>query len=98
LTGPGRTNANIVARVDHSEDPLDLYRVWAPAGRTLRARVTGDVPVRLLKRANRAPELAVDKRGVASWKNAGKGVYVYVEVRPATRLDEYRLRVTAARK
>jgi subtilisin family serine protease len=98
LTGPGRTNANIVARVDHSEDPLDLYRVWAPAGRTLRARVTGDVTVRLLKRANRAPELAVDKRGVASWKNAGKGVYVYVEVRPATRLDEYRLRVTAARK
>ena len=28
----------------------------------------------------------------------GKGTFVYVEVRPAVRLAEYRLRVTAVRK
>jgi hypothetical protein len=53
--------------------------------------------VRLLKRANRAPVLAPDKRGVASWQNSGKGVYLYVEVRPAVRIADYRLRITAAR-
>ena len=41
------------ARVDRSEDPIDLYRVWAPAGRTLRAQVAGSVLVRLLERTTR---------------------------------------------
>jgi subtilisin family serine protease len=97
LTGPGRTSTSMLARVDEYEDPLDLYRVWAPAGRTLRATVTGEVTVRLLKRATRATKLADEKKGVASWQNRGKGVYVYVEVRPAGRTEQYRLRITIAR-
>jgi subtilisin family serine protease len=98
LTTAGHTAGSITARVDRSEDPLDLYRVWAPAGHTLRAQVTGSVLVRLLQRATHVRALAVGKHGVATYRNQGKGVYVYVEVRPAVRLAEYRLRLTAARK
>jgi subtilisin family serine protease len=97
LTSAGHPSATISARVDHYEDPVDLYRVWAPAHSTLRAQVTGQVAVRVLKRATRTSALAIDKRGVAAWRNKGKGIYVYVEVRPTTRLADYRLRVTAAR-
>jgi subtilisin family serine protease len=98
LTTPGRTAGSITARVDRSEDPLDLYRVWAPAGHTLRAQFTGSVRVRLLERSTQVRALALGKRGVATYRNRGKGVYVYVEVRPAVRLAEYRLRLTAVRK
>ena len=98
LTTAGHTAASITARVDRSEDPIDLYRVWSPAGRTLRAQVTGSVRVRLLERATHLRALAVGKRGVAAYRNRGKGTYVYVEVRPAVRLAEYRLRLTAVRK
>ena len=98
LTAPGRTTGSISARVDRSEDPLDLYRVWAPAGHTLRAQVTGSVRVRLLERATQVRVLALGKRGVATYRNRGKGVYVYVEIRPAVRLADYRLRLTAVRK
>ena len=98
LTTPGRTTGSISARVDRSEDPIDLYRVWAPAGRTLRAQVAGSVLVRLLERTTRERALAVGKHGVATYRNKGKGSYVYAEVRPAVRDADYRLRVTAARR
>jgi hypothetical protein len=98
LTVPGRTTGSISARVDRSEDPIDLYRVWAPAGRTLRAQVTGSVLVRLIERTTRERILAVGKHKVATYRNTGKGVYVYAEVLPAVRLAEYKLRVTAARR
>ena len=98
LTAPGRTAGSISARVDRSEDPIDLYRVWAPAGRTLRAQVTGSVLVRLLERTPRERTLAVGKHGVATYRNKGKGLYLYAEVRPAVRLAEYKLRLTVARR
>jgi subtilisin family serine protease len=98
LTAPGRTTGSIAARVDRSEDPIDLYRVWAPAGRTLRAQVTGSVLVRLVERTTRERTLAVGKHKVATYRNKGKGVYVYAEVRPAVRLAEYKLTLTAARR
>nr|MDQ2982081.1 S8 family serine peptidase [Actinomycetota bacterium] len=98
LTTPGRSAGTIAAQVDRSEDPVDLYRVWAPAGRTLRAQVTGSVLVRLLERTRRARPLAVGKSGVVAYRNRGKGAYVYVEVRPAARIAEYQLRLTAARR
>lgn len=97
LTVPGHTTGAITARVDRNEDPLDLYRAWAPAGRVLRAHVTGLVLVRLLERAGHPRALAVSKRGTATYRNRARGRYVYIEVRPATRLAEYRLRITAAR-
>jgi subtilisin family serine protease len=98
LTAPGRATGSISARVDRSEDPIDLYRVWAPGGRTLRAQVTGSVLVRLIERTTRERTLAVGKHGVATYQNKGKGVYVYAEVRPAGRVAEYKLRLTAARR
>jgi subtilase family protein len=103
LTSPGHATGFVSAHVDRSEDPLDLYRVWAPAGTTLRAGVSGAVALRILHRAllvNRAPPLAIAKRGVAAYRNAGKrGVYVYVEVRPAgARSADYTARFTAARR
>jgi subtilisin family serine protease len=103
LTSPGHATGFVAAHVDRSEDPLDLYRVWAPAGSTLRAKASGAVALRILRRAllvNRVPALAVAKRGVAAYRNAGqRGVYVYVEVRPAgARVADYTVRFTAARR
>jgi subtilase family protein len=104
LTRPSQTTGEVSARVDRNEDPIDLYRVWAPAGKTLRARFTGGpVALRLLPRSprgTRARPLAVGKAGAAAYRNVGKkGVYVYVEVRPgASRVVEYTLRITAARR
>ena len=84
------------ARVDLNEDPVDLYRVWAPAARTLRVRGAGQVTVRLLGRAARAKKpsvLAASRNGVATYRN------LYAEVRPAaTRTADYTLRITAARR
>jgi hypothetical protein len=102
LTAPGRTSGSISARVDRTEDPVDLYRVWAPARMTLRAHFSGPVALRILHRELRTsgtPPLAIGKRGVASYRNTGKrGVYVYVEVRPsAVRAADYTVRLTAAR-
>jgi subtilisin family serine protease len=97
LTVPGRTVGSIAARVDRTEDPLDLYRAWAPAGRVLRAHATGSVLVRVLERAGHLRALAVGRRRTATYRNRARGRYVYIEVRPAARLAEYRLRITAAR-
>ena len=103
LTRPAQTTGQVSARVDRNEDPIDLYRLWAPAGQTLRVRYTGSVTVRLLRRSQRAERsspLAVGKRGTAAYRNTTKrGVYVYVEVRPsAVRITDYTLRITAARR
>jgi subtilisin family serine protease len=102
LTTPGHVAGSISARVDRSEDPLDLYRAWVPAGRIVRARVTGRVTVRVIPRApvtSKTRPLAVGKQGLATYRNKGaSGVYVYVEVQPSVRIAEYLLRVTNARR
>jgi subtilase family protein len=102
LTRPGHANAVLTARVERNEDPVDLYRAWAPAGMTLGARVKGSVTVRILPRFPRdkkATPLGVGKHGLARYANkARRGAYVYVEVRPSVRMAEYTLRLTAARR
>ncbi len=103
LTWPGQAIGSIAARVDRNEDPLDLYRVWAPARSTLRASVGGSVALRLLPRSRsgtKARPLAVAKHGVATYRNRlARGVYIYAEVRPAVvRVAEYTLRLTAAQR
>ena len=35
LTRPGHGRATIPARLDYTEDPEDVYRVWVPAQRTI---------------------------------------------------------------
>ena len=100
LTYPGHSAGSIVAHVDRSEDPVDLYRVWAPAGRALHARVSGSVTLRLLARSTKTRALAVARRGLATYRNGTtRGVYVYVEVRPfGAREASYTVRVTVARR
>jgi subtilisin family serine protease len=103
LTQPGRTSGSITARVERTEDPVDLYRLWAPAKATVRARLTGPVAARLLPRSSngrKARPLAVSKHDLAVYRNAGtRGVYIYIEVRPVgTRSAEYTVRITAARR
>ena len=41
LTTSARPSGRITATLDTSEDPDDLYRVWVPAHRTVRAKVSG---------------------------------------------------------
>jgi hypothetical protein len=103
LTSPGHLGGFVSAHVDQNEDPVDLYRVWAPAREVLRARVSGSVTVRLLPRAphtTKTRPLAVGKHGVAAYRNPARhGAYVYVEIRPAVaRAAEYTLRLTVARR
>ncbi len=103
LTRPGQRTASLSASVDSSEDPVDLYRVWAPAREVLRAHVTGRVALRLLPRAphtDKAGALAVAERGTAAYRNRGsQGSYLYVEIRPAgVRSAQYTLHLTAARR
>jgi Subtilase family len=49
LTSPGHGGATLSARLDASEDPEDVYRVWVPARRRVAIRVTlsGDADVEL---------------------------------------------------
>jgi hypothetical protein len=100
LTRPGHAAAFVSAHVDRNEDPLDLYRVWAPARQVLRLQSTGSVRLRVLPRFGKtnAP-LAVGAHGRATWRNSGRaGVFVYVEIRPhKAREAEYTLRLTASR-
>lgn len=103
LTAPGHLGGFVSAHVDRNEDPVDLYRVWAPARQVLRAHVSGSVTVRVLPRAPRTKKtraLAVGKRGVAAYRSAARrGAYVYVEIRPAVaRAVDYTLRLTIARR
>ena len=91
----------MVAHLDRSEDPVDLYRAWAPARMVLRVRTTGGVTLRLLPRFSKTPkteQLAVAKHGLAIYRNrASHGEYVYLELKPTARTVEYRLHITAAR-
>lgn len=45
LTTPSRRTIRVQARLDHVEDPSDVYRVWLPKNGTLTARLAGDATV-----------------------------------------------------
>ena len=102
LTRPGHLGAFLVAHLDRSEDPIDLYRAWAPARDVLRVRLVGAVRARILPRFQRTRKpkpLAVARHGVVVYRNtAAHGAYVYLELRPANRTVEYTLRITATRR
>jgi Subtilase family len=102
LTRPGRLSGFVAAHVDANEDPVDLYRIWAPARHVVHAEASG-VGLRLLPRrpvTAKTRPLAVGRRGSAAYRNrTSRGAYVYVEIRPAgARVADYTLRVTAARR
>jgi hypothetical protein len=47
LTRPGLARASLRARLDRSEDPVDVYRVFVPARQVVRLRVTPNSNVNL---------------------------------------------------
>jgi hypothetical protein len=102
LNRPGHLDGLLSAHLDHSEDPADLYRAWAPAHQALHVRATGAVTLRVLPRAPRTAKtkpLAVGRRGSAVYRNrAARGTFVYLEVRPTARSVDYTLRLTVARR
>jgi len=102
LTQPGHPGAFLVAHLDRNEDPVDLYRAWAPARMVLRVRASGAVKLRLLPRSSKTLKtqpLVVGKHGLATFRNtATHGLYLYVELQPSARSVEYRLRLTTARR
>jgi subtilisin family serine protease len=51
LTRPGRARATLRARLDRTEDPVDVYRVFVPARRQLRLRIapTSNVDIEIFR-------------------------------------------------
>jgi hypothetical protein len=56
LTRPGRARATLRARLDRTEDPVDVYRVFVPARRQLRLRVvpTSNVDIEVFRPSGRS--------------------------------------------
>jgi hypothetical protein len=100
LTTTRRTTGSIRAHLDRSEDPIDLYRVWAPPQRLLRARSSGSVEMRVLQRSAKKRVLAVARQAVVNYRNSSpRGAFVYLEIRPRDVKEvSYTVRISAARR
>jgi subtilisin family serine protease len=107
LTTPAKPSIRIAASLDASEDPRDIYRIWVPAGKTVRASVTtteGIAAARIwgpqtVRVEERAPARARDLKGLSI--RAGKsGFAAYVEVLLSGRSTHamYTLKVAAAKR
>jgi hypothetical protein len=106
LTTSGKTSSRIAGSLDESEDPRDLYRIWVPAGKTVRATVGADG--RAAARLWGPQTLSVDEdvrarrrdlRG-PSVRARRKGFFAYAEVLLTGRADtaRYTLSITAAKR
>src|SRR4051812_37583232 len=106
LTTSGKTSSRIAASLDVSEDPRDLYRIWVPAGKTVRATVSADG--RAAARLWGPQTVSVDEglrarrrdlRG-PSVRAGQQGFFAYAEVLLTGRADtaRYTLSITAARR
>ena len=104
LTTAAQPSATIRARVDQHEDPRDVYRAYVAAGRLLTARTSGgQVASRIFRSGatsvdSSAAAAARTSPGALSYRNKGRGAYVYVEVLPRRGVPRasYTLRVTSA--
>jgi subtilisin family serine protease len=79
LTAPRRGSASVTARLDVTEDPEDVYRVWVPAQRRVAIRVTvsADADVELWNATT--PSVLVTGAGRRKHLLAGSG---YVGTHP----------------
>ena len=106
LTTTTKPSTRIAATLDASEDPRDLYRVWVPAHKTVRATVSGDgrAAARIW-----GPQTVSVNEGLAarrrdlrgqSIRAGNKGFIAYVEVLLTGRSADarYVLSVTAAKR
>jgi len=90
ITAPGRPRARFEARLDVTEDPEDVYRVWVPARRAVEIVVRGDANVDL--ELWRAGTPTVFARGSARRKFLIEGSY-----RAGRRADRVRVENTDSR-
>jgi subtilisin family serine protease len=93
LTHPGALAARLRARLDASEDPEDVYRVYVPAHRTLTVTVAGDADLSL---AAWGPSTrSVGEHGIALRRDllaideGGRSATVEIENRRASALFAY---------
>ena len=106
LTTSTKPSTRIAARIDESEDPRDIYRIWVPAHRVVRATVSagGDAAARIW-----GPRTASVGEGILSRRRdlrgplirgGNKGFVAYVEVllTGRTTTASYVLSVTASRR
>jgi subtilisin family serine protease len=106
LTTPAKPSTRIAGHIDVSEDPRDLYRIWVPVHRVVRAGVSagGGAAARIW-----GPRTAGVGEGILSRRRdlkgplivgAKKGFVAYVEVllTGRTTTASYVLSVTASRR
>jgi subtilisin family serine protease len=112
LTTTTKTRSSLAARLDATEDPRDVYRIWLPARRSVRVtlRSTSDVDVAVWREGTfsvaqppSGARLAVSARAGtgnegAVIKRSSRGRWAYVAVTPGRRVPaaEYRLSVVAS--
>jgi Subtilase family len=58
FTSRAKTSNRTSGRVDAAEDPRDVYRVWLPKGKTVRARLSADAAIALKLVRSTAPSVA----------------------------------------
>jgi hypothetical protein len=106
LTTSSKPSTRIAGRIDESEDPRDLYRIWVPAHRVVRATMnaSGDAAARIW-----GPRTASVGEGILSRRRdlrgplirgTSKGFVAYVEVllTGRTTTASYVLSVTASKR
>jgi subtilisin family serine protease len=111
LTSRSNSKASLRATLDVTEDPRDVYRIWAPPGRavTVSARGTPGVRVRIWKpgtrtvteigAAGRRDLAASGTRPVTVVNTSRRGAYYFADVRLARSVGNatYDITVTTAR-
>jgi subtilisin family serine protease len=107
LTTTTKPSTRIAATLDAAEDPRDLYRVWVPAHRTVRATVSGGgrAAARIWGPQTTSVNEGLaarrrDLRGQSIRATGNKGFSAYVEVLLTGRSPDasYVLSVTAAKR
>jgi subtilisin family serine protease len=95
LTSRAKVKASLRATLDVTEDPVDVYRVWVPAGRTVtaNARSAHGMRVRVWEPATRSVTetgaaakrdlAAIGTRPVSVLNASKRGAYYYADVRLA---------------
>lgn len=105
LTTSSRPSGRIAASLDTAEDPRDLYRVWVPARKTVRAKVAGGLAAARIWGPHTVSVdegLAARRRDLRGPRIRGgsRGAWAYVEVLLTGRSAQagYVLSVTASRR
>ncbi len=105
LTTTARPSGRIAASLDTAEDPRDLYRIWIPAHKVVRAKVAGGLAAariwgpRTISVDEGLTARRRDLRG-PSIRGGRRGAYAYAEVLLTGRSAQasYVLSVTASRR